>query len=93
MDVLLIPLKKMDDFDLELPVTYKGKELLFPLKVVPQGYVYRFVVQIENLEVIYEKDDEGEYRAMIAKPDEYKGKLPERELLEAINEVIVSIKP
>lgn len=81
------------DEDLMLPVTYKGKELLFPLKVVPQGYVYRFVVQIDELEVIFEKDDGGEYRAVIAKPDEYKGKLPDRELLEAVCEVIVSIRP
>lgn len=81
------------EYDLELPVTYKGKELLFPLKVVPQGYVYRFLVKIEEAEMIYEKDDEGEYRAVIAKPDEYKGKLPERELLEAIGEVIRSISP
>jgi hypothetical protein len=82
--------KAMED-GLELPVTYKGQELLFPLKVVPQGYVYRFVVQIDDLEVVYEKDDAGEYRAVIAKPDEYKGKLPEKELLEAICEVIVSL--
>ena len=80
-----------DEEQLSLPVTYKGKELSFPLKIVPQGYVYRFVVKIDDMEVIYEKNDEGEYRAIISKPDEHQGKLPERELLEAISEVIVSL--
>ena len=81
----------MDEEQLTLPVTYKGKELSFPLKIVPQGYVYRFIVQIDDAEVIYERDDEGEYRAIISKPDEYRAKLPERELLEAISKVIVSL--
>lgn len=81
----------MEDEQLTLPVIYKGKELSFPLKIVPQGYVYRFVVQINDIEVIYEKDDEGAYRAIISKPDEQVGKLPERELLQAISEVIISL--
>jgi hypothetical protein len=81
----------MNDEPLLLLVIYKGKELSFPLKVVAQGYVYRFFVQIDDLEIIYEKDDEGELRALISKPDEYRGKLPDRELLEAISKVITSL--
>ena len=81
----------MDDEQLTLPVIYKGKEYSFPLKVVPQGYVYRFVLQIDEAEVTFERDEEGEYRAIISKPDEHKGKLPERALLEAISEVIISL--
>jgi len=80
-----------DEEQLVLPVTYKGKELSFPLKIVPQGYVYRFVVQIDNAEVIFEKDDEGEYRAILNKPDEHQGKLPDQELLIAIHDVIISL--
>ncbi len=80
-----------DEEELALPVTYKGKEYSFPLKIVPQGYVYRFVVQIDHAEIIFEKDDEGEYRAVLNKPDEHQGKLPEKELLAAIHDVIVSL--
>ena len=79
----------MDDDAFELPVVYKGEELLLPLKVVPQGYTYKFVLQLDNdLEVIYDKDDEGAFRATLSKPDEYKGKLPDVELLKAISEVL-----
>ena len=80
-----------DEEELSLPVTYQGKELSFPLKIVPQGYVYRFVVQIGDAEVIFEKDDAGEYRAVLSKPDEHRGKLPEKELLAAIHAVIISL--
>lgn len=80
-----------EEEELTLPVTYKGKELSFPLKIVPQGYVYRFVVQVDDAEVIFEKDDEGKYRAILSKPDEHQGKLPDKELLAAIHDVIVSL--
>lgn len=74
-----------------LPVTYKGTEFNFPLRIVPQGYTYKFVVQIDAVEVIYERDDSGELRAIISNPEEHTAKLPEHGLLAAIGEVIQSL--
>ena len=73
-----------------LPVTYKGKELEFPLQIVPQGYTYRFIVLIETVEVIFEQDEQGAFRAIANHAHEPKH-LPERGLLEAITVVIQSM--
>ncbi len=76
---------------LMLPVTYKGEELSFPLRIVPQGYVYRFAVLIHDIEVIYERDDAGELRALIARPDEVLLPLPDTDLVMAVGEVLQSL--
>lgn len=72
----------------QLPVSYKGEELEFPFRIVAQGYVQRFVVRIAEVDVVFEPDDSGEYRAIVYDADGVTGKLPERGLLEAISSVI-----
>jgi hypothetical protein len=80
------------DETLNLPVTYKGAELNFPLRILPQGYTYKFVVQIGEAEVIFERDDSGDLRALISNPDGHpEQKPPEHGLLAAIGEVIESL--
>lgn len=56
------------DHELSLPVDYKGKELEFPFSMVAAGYIYRFVVQIGEAEVVFERDEGGELRAPDSKP-------------------------
>ncbi len=77
----------MDDA-LQLPVYYRGETLEFPFRVAHLGYVRRFVVQVQEVEVHYETDDSGELRAVIPHINELRAPLPERELLEAIGESI-----
>lgn len=77
--------------DLKLPVTYKGIEHEYPLRVAAGGYVPRFIVEVEGVEVVIERDDAGELRAVVYNPDEVKEKLPERGLFEAITSVVAQL--
>lgn len=82
------------DEDLMLPVTYRGAELAFPVKIVASGFGYRFAMLIDGVEVIIEKDDSGEYRALLNNHNQTgQEEMPEYGLLEAIVEVIKMIHP
>lgn len=74
--------------DLMLPVTYQAKELEFPFRVATQGYVPRYIVLVDDVEVFVETDDQGALRAIIYNPELVNDKLPEKGLLEAITSVI-----
>ena len=79
----------MDSF--ELPVAYKGEELTFPARLVTAGFAPRFVVLVNEVEVVFERDDAGEFRALLPNAAEFTGKLPAHDLLEAIHASIVAI--
>jgi hypothetical protein len=79
------------DESFDLPVNYKGTDRAYSSRLIIQGYTHKFAVLVEETEVIYERDEEGEYRAIIANPDTQTGKTPERGLLEAIGNKIQSI--
>ena len=49
---------------IEIPVTYKNKELCFQAQVVRFGYVNHIVVDINGTEVTIERDEEGNFRAL-----------------------------
>ena len=53
------------DEPFELPVTYKGEELLFPAQLHLLGYTHQFRVGVYGVEVFFEPDESGEYRALI----------------------------
>lgn len=72
----------MEEF--ELPVTYKGKELLFNVRLATFTYGYKFYVDIDGNEVVFERDDEGNLRALV--PDTSDTAI-EKGLIEAIIEV------
>jgi hypothetical protein len=56
--------------NLELPVTYKGKEWMLPMKLITSGYTWRFAVQVRGGMVWVEKDEEGELRVLAQQPDQ-----------------------
>ncbi len=76
---------------LEIPVTYQGHELSFPCRVIPSGYQYAFLVEIDGQPVRFEPDEEGKYRAALeaamGKPDVKM----DAGLLQAIARVIESV--
>ncbi|SEJ38922.1 hypothetical protein SAMN05216327_109191 [Dyadobacter sp. SG02] len=47
-----------------LPVDYLGEVLEVPLTIVPLGYTYQLHMQVEGKTLIFEKDDQGEYRVI-----------------------------
>ena len=78
-----------DTFD--IPVTYKGKELLFTSRILILGYIHKISVDVNGTEVLYEPDEERNYRALID-PEKMEGiKMIDKELLKAIAGAIESI--
>jgi len=69
-----------------IPVDYQGVEREFEARVQVWQYGHRFFVQVEGVELVFERDDSGEYRALA--PEGYTGKLPDRGLVQAIAEVL-----
>ena len=55
----------MDESSFDLPVQYKGKELLFPASLVSFGYSYQIRVDIEVEIIIFERDEESNLRAVL----------------------------
>ncbi len=73
----------------DLPVNYKGKDLLFPSKLLQTGYSHKFEVEVYGSAIFYEPDEEGGYRA-IAHPDDDPNSL-DKALLQAIAEAIAEV--
>ena len=72
-----------------LPVTYQGQEMEFEATMQSWAYGYRFLVLVQGTEVIFERDDEGNYRALLSQGTS--AKAPENALLEAIVQVIQAL--
>lgn len=47
-----------------LPVDYLGRLLELPLSIVPLGFTYQLHIQVEGKSLIFEKDDQGDYRVI-----------------------------
>jgi hypothetical protein len=56
-----------DQFD--LPITHDGKELLFPAELLPMGYTHKIRVTIGEADLLFEPDEERNYRAVVADAD------------------------
>ena len=72
-----------------IPVVYKNEPAEFEASLVQSRYSHSFHVKVGETLVIYERDEEGEYRVRI--PTEETGKAPDRALLQAIGEAIMEI--
>ena len=73
-----------------VPILYNGKEYNFEASLVKFGFTYRIQVTIEGVEVLFEPDEERNYRVMLADPDSAQ-KL-DTGLVEAVLREIESIK-
>lgn len=49
--------------ELEICVIYKGEQQCFPAVFNRLGYTYRFTVNIRDVSVIFEPDEERQWRA------------------------------
>ena len=50
--------------EMEIPVTYRGKEHLFSFHMVRMGYTYKIFVQMDKHQIIFEPDEERNLRAV-----------------------------
>ncbi|KAA8485060.1 hypothetical protein BDE36_2229 [Arcticibacter tournemirensis] len=74
----------MDDL-LVLPVEYRGESLKFETRIFSYGYTYRVEVDIGGFKVIFEPDEERNYRAISsAEQMDKKENMPDKDLLQAI---------
>ncbi len=72
-----------------ITITYKGAEQGFTAILQVLGYTHRFHVSVEGIEVIFERDEEGQYRAVI--PPEKETKKIDTLLLQSIAKEIENI--
>jgi hypothetical protein len=73
----------------EIPVTIRGTERLFTARVQAWQYGLRFLVDIEGVEVVLERDDAGEFRAVL--PEGFSGKLPDKTVIGGIIDVLQTL--
>jgi hypothetical protein len=67
---------------IEIPVTVRGVERSYPAKLQAWRYGVRFLVDLDGLEVTVERDEAGEFRAIV--PEGFTGKPPDKEIIGAI---------
>ena len=72
--------------DFTIHVIYKGNPEEIHCRFRSSAYTYQFLCQIDNNEMILEKDDEGKIRAMLADPLPAKNKKPDLVLVRAVIE-------
>lgn len=73
----------------EIPVDIRGEERNYTARVQAWQYGLRFLVDIDSVEVTLERDDGGEFRAIL--PEGFAGKAPEKEVIAAIIEVLEAL--
>ena len=67
---------------------YKGEQLLFKASLIITGYTHKFSVDINGQELIFEPDEERNYRAVINYDDIPNAKNVQIELLKSIASAI-----
>lgn len=80
------------DEDFELPVLHEGKELHFTSRLLQYGYLHRFEVEVNEQKVLFEPDEERNYRALVDPLLADKMKRKDIELLQAIAEALQSLR-
>jgi len=73
----------------EIPVEIHGKERIFSAKVQAWRYGHRFLVDLDGVEVTLERDDAGEFRALL--PEGFVGKPPDKTVIQSIIGVLESL--
>jgi len=80
----------MDHF-FDLPVIYDAAQHNFSAEYIPSAYSYRIAVDVFGNIVLFEPDEEGNFRAVLSPDDLLEGKMIDREWLEAIANQLMQI--
>lgn len=80
----------MDD-EFILPVTFNGNEMELSARLLNYGYSSKLEVEIEGTKVIFEPDEERNWRAVISYEDLIANKKVSKELLEEVADVIQNV--
>jgi hypothetical protein len=75
----------------EIPVSYKGKEHLFPASLITSAYTYKIQVEVYGKLISFEPDEERSFRAVIGIEDLHDTGKIDKVLLQEIAHSIESI--
>jgi hypothetical protein len=81
----------MMDEHFEIPVLYQGQECCFPATLRMRGYGRQFRVEVNGVEVVFECDEEENYRAILEASQLENNTKVDVKLLEAIAQVLESV--
>ena len=79
------------DEQFELLVEYKGQQHLFKATLNVYGYTHKFHVDVNGRMIVFEPDEERNYRAVFTYSDIQNDKNFDVELLKKISEAIEEI--
>jgi hypothetical protein len=68
----------------DLPVEYKGEQLMLKASLLVTGYTHKFNVEVDGQNIIFEPDEERNYRSVIPYDDINNQKHIDIELLKTI---------
>lgn len=74
-----------------LPVSWQGKEIEFPAQILTFGYGIKLEVEIDEIKIWFERDEQANWRGVMAYEDVQAGKKVDRELIQAIAATIEKI--
>lgn len=57
-----------------LDVEHNGIPLQFETRLMRLGYIYRFSVMVDEVEILFERDEEGGFRAIVPEGVEQKNR-------------------
>lgn len=77
--------------DLEIPVNYKNRELIFIAQFIQFGYSYKFEVDVNGTAVFFEPDEERNFRAIIDPSIDNVNRKIDRVLIELIMESLTEM--
>jgi len=74
-----------------IPVSYMGRELEYEGRLRITGYVHKIEIDVDGVPVIFEPDEERNYRALVSHEQIDKSKHLSAGLLEAIANTLTSL--
>ncbi len=79
------------DESFEIPVLFRGQQLNFTSRLLVYGYNHKIEVDVNGIQIMFEPDEERNYRALINLEQIQKSDKVNVELLKAIAAAIESI--
>ena len=79
------------DESFDIPVVYKGHELLFKGELLAYGYSYKIQVEVNGYIILFEPDEERNFRATINPENVQDGTKIDIELLKCIGDFLEKV--
>jgi len=76
---------------IDIPIIYKGQEMVMQAELLQGGYIHGFQIMINEIPVLFEPDEERNYRVIIDETKYNKSKL-DLEIIKVIVETLESLK-